>query len=245
MTYDMNYYAERLRCAEEEKMECLETVRLLAGANEIARRNGLLSLEDFLKRIDDPFFQDCARYIIDAYDPDKVWEVYERMLMAGDYHGKEFLRNLLIAQGMLAIQAAETKDGLVLQLSPWLGAGWQKIVADTVHQEVDRIHKPDTRPFSVCEDFDRLLELPAERRDALAREIWDCTRLVDTPDLLLSLKNAGDPVKEYLMEGLTPSQREDVRRALDDIYIRWTNARESEAAQKRVMERIAAKEEKA
>jgi len=240
MTYDMNYYTERLRCTEEEKLECLETVRQLAGINEVARKDGLLSLEDYAKRIDDPFFRECLQYIIDAYGPDEVREAFERMLIAGDYHGKEFLRHLLIAQGVLAIQAGNSTDGLIFHLSSWMGAGWQKVVADTVHQESDRIRKPERCLFSICPDFDRLMELPVERRDALARDLWESTRPVDKPDLLLSLKHAGDSVKDYLLEGLTPSQREDVREALDSTYVRWTGKEKSEEAQKRVMERLEA-----
>lgn len=238
MTYDMNYFSERLRCTPEEKRECLETVRLITGAFEIVRYNGLLALKKVVKRVDDPFFRDFAPYIIENYDPESVRRACDRMLIAGDYRGKELLHNLLIVEGMLVIQSAE-REGLVNELSPWFGAGWREAVSNTVCGEQERLYSKKPRQTSVCPEFDRLLELPPQRRDALAKEIWACTRSKNK-DLFRALAHAGDPVKRYLLEGLKPVEREDVLCGLEDIFIRWTEESESEEIQRKVLAQLSA-----
>jgi len=238
MTYDMNYFSERLRCTPEEKRECLETVRLITGAFEIVLRHGLLALEDVVKRVDDPFFRDCAPYITGNYDPELVRRACDRMLIVGDYRGKELLHNLLIVEGMLVIQTAK-RDELVNELSPWFGVGWREAVSDTVRREQDRLNSKEPRQTSVCPEFDRLLEMPTERRNTLAKKIWACTRS-ENNDLFRALAHAGEPVKSYLLEGLNPVEREDVLCELKDIFIRWTEESESEELQRMVLAQLSA-----
>ena len=44
---------------------------------QIARKNGLLSLEEKANEQPDPFFKQAIMMIVDAYDPDKVRSILE------------------------------------------------------------------------------------------------------------------------------------------------------------------------
>lgn len=235
MTYDMNYYSDRLHCTPEEKQECLETVRLVTQAFDIVHHMGLLSLDELAEGTDDPFFQDCAHYVADGLGEEQLRSIYERMLIAGDYRGKALLHNLLVTEGMLAILCM-SESSLVRGLAPWFGAGWRKSVADTVRQELERLNSQELRQTSLYPEFDRLLKLPEDQRDALAKKIWESARRPE-PDLLLALKCAGEPVKRYLLKGLAPDEREDVRRSLSNIF-GLNLSEKSQQAQKRALQQL-------
>lgn len=235
MTYDMGYYTQRLHCTPEEKRECLETIRLITQAFDIVHDKGLLSMEELAEDTDDPFFRDCAQYLADGFDEEQLRNIYDRMLIAGDYQGKELLHNLLIAEGMRVILVMN-ECSLVCELAPWFGAGWRKIVADTVRRELERLHSQEWRQTSLYPEFDHLLHLPLDQRDALAKKIWESSRTLP-PDLLLALKCAGEPVRQFLLKGLTPDERESIRRGLDNIFC-LNLGEASQQAQKRVLQQL-------
>lgn len=54
-----------------------ETIRLLVGFAEKARREGLLALEEDARNVDDPFLQKGVRLIVDGTDPELVKDVLE------------------------------------------------------------------------------------------------------------------------------------------------------------------------
>ncbi len=235
MTYDMSYYTERLHCTRKEKLECLETVRLITRAFDIVHNAGLLVMEELAEETDDPFFQDCAIYLADGLNAEQLRSIYERMLISGDYRGKEFLNNLLITEGMLVILYM-SESGLVSELAPWFGAGWRKKVSDTVHWELERLKKQEWRQTSLCPEFDQLLELTTDQRNDLAKKICESAKSPE-PDLLLALKCAGQPVIQYLLKGLTSDEREAVRRRMSCIFS-LNLGEESYDAQNRVLQQI-------
>ncbi len=57
--------------------ERAETIRLLVGFAEKARREGLLALEEDAKDVDDPFLKKGVRLIVDGTDPELVKDVLE------------------------------------------------------------------------------------------------------------------------------------------------------------------------
>ncbi len=236
MIYDMSYYTQRLHCTPEEKRECLETVRLIVESFYFVRQNGMLSLEERLSvEIDDPFFQDGAHYVV-AYgyhSPEQLGRTFDRMLMAGDYRGKELLHNILIAEGLPVILSADWAR-LEPELAPWFGAGWWQTVADIVRQGAFLRHL-DT---SICPEFDHLLDLPLDQRDALTKKIWESSRSssASSSDLLLALECAGGPVRDFLMEGLTHDKWSQVG-VLHGIYIP-NRVEVSRQAQNRVLQQL-------
>lgn len=65
-----------------------EVVPTVVALAEKARREGLLALEDDLKKIDDPFLVKGVTLAIDGTDPEEVREILEAEVHATKAHGK-------------------------------------------------------------------------------------------------------------------------------------------------------------
>ncbi len=65
-----------------------EVVPMVVSLAEKARREGLLALEDELKKVDDPFLVKGVTLAIDGTDPDEVREILEAEVHATKAHGK-------------------------------------------------------------------------------------------------------------------------------------------------------------
>ena len=65
-----------------------EVVPMVVALAEKARREGLLALEDELKKVDDPFLVKGVTLAIDGTDPDEVRDILEAEVHATKAHGK-------------------------------------------------------------------------------------------------------------------------------------------------------------
>lgn len=65
-----------------------EVVPMVVALAEKARREGLLALEDELKKVDDPFLVKGVTLAIDGTDPDEVREILEAEVHATKAHGR-------------------------------------------------------------------------------------------------------------------------------------------------------------
>ncbi|UFN43199.1 motility protein A [Nocardioides okcheonensis] len=65
-----------------------DVVPMVVALAEKARREGLLALEDDLKKVDDPFLVKGVTLAIDGTDPEEVREILESEVYATKAHGK-------------------------------------------------------------------------------------------------------------------------------------------------------------
>ncbi len=98
-------------------------VESLSILGKYAQERGILSLEEALGKINDPFLQEGLQLIIDGTDPDLVEEILRNRLEAITYH-RELLYNLII-EGILSIQEGNSswvlKTRLRSHLPPEMG----------------------------------------------------------------------------------------------------------------------------
>ncbi|MFN3284356.1 MAG: motility protein A, partial [Pseudothermotoga sp.] len=66
-----------LSTVKEPKVDNIGLVRTLVSFSEKARREGLLSLEENLNEIDDPFMKKAVQLVIDGTDPDLLRSMME------------------------------------------------------------------------------------------------------------------------------------------------------------------------
>lgn len=59
-----------------------ETVAIIVGFADTARREGLLALEDAVKTVEDPFLKKGIELAVDGTDPDELREILEAEIMA-------------------------------------------------------------------------------------------------------------------------------------------------------------------
>lgn len=133
MKFDNSYFSERLICTDAEKTECLETVKEVVRAYETIRKNGVLALADFVT--DNEFLRECKEYLTSGFWGAELCEIYEIMILAGNYRGKEFLQNIIIAEGIIAITEVSDSFPLIRVIPPLFGAGWCTKVTETILKE--------------------------------------------------------------------------------------------------------------
>ncbi len=96
--------AERLKCEDAEKKECLELVLVIIGLAVKARREGLLSIEDDTLNLTNSNLRQGIELVVDGTDPECVRNILQIKIIAGNLRGKELLSSLIILEGVLMIQ---------------------------------------------------------------------------------------------------------------------------------------------
>lgn len=119
---DSSYFAARLPCSYEEKIECLQTMSKLSRFLTVARADGFLALEPFTERETDPLTKACLLDILDGLDGAELEQRFDGYLAAGDYHGKECLQAMIILKGFLLLQACQTPEPFWKELQGYFGA---------------------------------------------------------------------------------------------------------------------------
>lgn len=75
---DTEFFVQHIQCTREQKMECLDTVRLLLDIAFTAREFGLLKLEELIQdhvRFSDRFLRKAVNLTIEISKPENIREV--------------------------------------------------------------------------------------------------------------------------------------------------------------------------
>lgn len=121
---DIEYISNHIKCTKEEKILCMETVKKLLRLLDVARREGILKLEETILEKEyesPPLIQIGALLIIDGTDPEHVRNILENYIISSDLTNKEFLENILIYNAILAIQQGENPRCIEELLSSLFG----------------------------------------------------------------------------------------------------------------------------
>jgi hypothetical protein len=228
---DMSYLTFRLKCSHEEKIECLQTVRKLSRILNIARADGFLALEPFAEQEADSFLKACLLDVLDGLDGDGLKELFCGYLAAGDYSGKEFLNAILISEGLLCLQSCQSPENLWYSLKGFFGTDFAEEYREAFHLEREDGYRRGKALQSCLPTFDGLISLSSSLRDRLLRE---------TParELAVSLKGAGEPVRCFLWEGLSPQSADRLTEEMDSLTL--LRSKDVMEAQKHLMERVEA-----
>lgn len=133
MKLDNNYFSERIQCTDAEKVECLDTVKEIVRVCETVYKKGVLELENF--HSDNDFLSECIKYLISGYWGTELSDIYETLILVGDYRGKEFLQNMIIAQSLISIAEQDESYPLPRVIPPLFGVGWYNKVTETILKE--------------------------------------------------------------------------------------------------------------
>ncbi len=86
-----------------------------------ARKEGLLSLEEELPKLKDPFLKMGIQLIIDGTDPDLVEEILERVILFSNPSPNRALEYCIIRTGILGVQSGNNPHVLHHQLYAYIG----------------------------------------------------------------------------------------------------------------------------
>jgi len=103
MNYDLEF-AERIKCSEEDKRQCLKLVSNLLSLANKARNYGMLSLVVDADETASFLMKKGIQMATDGAKPQVVRSVLEFYILSGNYSGKDLLERCIILEGLLAIQ---------------------------------------------------------------------------------------------------------------------------------------------
>lgn len=235
--------ARRLRCPDTEKDACLRMVTELLCLWRVVRKDGLLAMGySYTYQEPDAFFKACMLDASEWMQTDKeplLENLFAQYLLAGDYQGGDFLRNVVAAEGVLAFLQILPQDGSLPGFEAWgdrlsvavqgyFGANYREKVRTAIRREIQKWNREITK-VSFLPEFDTLAELPHPL----------CGRLLqDLPaEMRIALRYASGTVQDHVLSVLTQKERE----AFDDELELYTNLREIDvkAAQRKVLEQAA------
>lgn len=126
---------KNLECSLEDKLECLQTVKKLSGYSRLARSEGLLALEEPLSQEKDTFLKQSLLPILDGIGNEQYLHLITTYFLSGNYHGKDFLNNLLIIESIPLIEDCVRPDSLVFLLKGWFGIEFTEIYEKEMEEE--------------------------------------------------------------------------------------------------------------
>lgn len=149
-----DYITNHIVCTKEEKTACLETACKVLTLSQTARREGLLALED--QAAEDsfhtpPLIRIGVALITDGTDPDIVEEILENYIVSTPMTNKEFLENILIRTGVLAIQQGENPVCIKEKLCSCFGLDFREAFYDYVDGQPQPEAELAAR-LNACED---------------------------------------------------------------------------------------------
>lgn len=121
---DSNYIAAHIQCTREEKLICMETVNKLFELLKTARSKGLLALEEKVKRGEYAYpelLRIGIELVVDGTDPAIIKDIFANYLLSSALTNQEFLENMLVCQGILAIQDGENPNIVQERLCAFFG----------------------------------------------------------------------------------------------------------------------------
>lgn len=110
MYISTQYLSERLQCSYEDKKECVETINQILELVDIVRRSSYNALEREVKKNNkySPLLKKGALLIADRTLNDKEIEtIMYTYIAAGNYKGKEFLKNIIILEGVMCLNSLD------------------------------------------------------------------------------------------------------------------------------------------
>ena len=112
---------KQIECTEEEKLTCLPVINRIMEFAIIARNQGLLSLEEHISGIDDYLLKAGMKVVVDGLSPEYTFNILNKMITASGKTGVELIKQLIIRDGILSMQAGEAPNLVLLQLHAYLG----------------------------------------------------------------------------------------------------------------------------
>ena len=249
---NVEYLSQRLRCTDEEKDACLETVTAILHFWTDVRKNGPLAIGGNRAEQDpNPFFRAClmdAIEWIDLEDEPLLEDLFAQYLIAGDYAGSDFLQNVVIAEGILAYLRFlhEHEDGgsfrqwgdrLALAVGGYFGVDYREKLRKTIRQEI-RKREREVKKTSLLPEFDALEELSLPLCEKLLRDTYDDHYAFGDRTVALALKYASGAVQDHILSVLSPEEREALEIEMDAcLLVRQTDV---ERAQREILAAVGA-----
>lgn len=138
MLYPYEYY-EKAECSLEERRDLIPLFEKLIEMTSKARRKGLLSLEDGIKKVRPVFLRNMLQLTVDGIKGETIKECGLTSLSAGQYKGLELLKRMMILDWVLTFCEAEGIDTEMNEdrLGQYLGSPLLEEYLDKREKKID------------------------------------------------------------------------------------------------------------
>jgi hypothetical protein len=200
---------------KEERDECLPIIDILIKYANIARKEGVLVLEDFTMKQNNDFLTFATMHIVDGTDPDLVKGMLETLINAENYTGSALLERALITEGVLSVQAGEHPHLLETKLLCMLGEGHLRQrghfpVYDPSEKNARRVEKLTKRVISP--ESEEFCQIILEKQDEAIRQAF---MQIDIDKLSLIIKGCSKEAAEKLIKNVSPRLGETILNTIE------------------------------
>ena len=106
--------ATKASCSQEDQETLVPLVLQLKRLSEVVSKQGLLSLENELPQIKDPFLNLGVQLIIDRVEAENIKDILDSDIYYNHSNGRELLKKIIIREGLLRIQAGDTSRNVLI-----------------------------------------------------------------------------------------------------------------------------------
>jgi flagellar motor component MotA len=113
--------AAKAACSKEDQLSLVPLVLQLKELSEKARKSGILSLENELSKITDPFLKMGLQLILDKTDPAHMNDILDSDIYYNESNGRELLKKIILREGLRRIQNGDTPRNVLICTKIFLG----------------------------------------------------------------------------------------------------------------------------
>jgi len=111
----------RMRVTDVERLSLEKRARELLTLKDFGMREGLLSLDEVIPTILDPFFKAALMLVVDGYARDYIEAALAGLIFAEAPRGEHLLRMLIEAEAAVSLVSGESPEAMLQRIGCYLG----------------------------------------------------------------------------------------------------------------------------
>ena len=207
-SFEIRKYVE---CSKEEKLSCVSVINDVVYLANVARREGILALESEIQKSSNSYLKRGILFVIDGIVPNMVAGILGITSVFGFKTGVELLKELIMVEGILSIQAGENPRIIEEKLLSFLGDAMDD--ARKILEEQVKTQNKETSPWvnapSNIAEFEELVSLSNRDFQSILRE-------TDLRTLELAVKICGAELRNRFFANMSSRLVEQI---IDDMSV--------------------------
>lgn len=121
---DAEYLNKHLKCSYNDKIECLRFTERIFDLIDIYMEKGLYAIEDAINSNETyniPLIKKGISLICDGREPKLVENILYNYIIFSDYAGKEFLKNIIVADTLILLYTGKNPYNILDLVSSYFG----------------------------------------------------------------------------------------------------------------------------
>ena len=112
---------ELMECSKEERRSCLPLVDKIIELANLARMEGLLALEEHIPSFNEHLLKVGVTIMVDGVSREANQEIMDNIIISSGKTGADLIRQMIIRDGVLAIQAGESPRLIEIKIKAYFG----------------------------------------------------------------------------------------------------------------------------